>query len=110
MPEHYPLRDHRLNGEADRPIIASLIADDARATMLRRCTPRAWRCRPRPWPPGRNRITGSEVDLARRAGGAGRGRRAAGETGRIGWPDPRGHAAHPGAGRHRPDPFSRQLK
>jgi DNA-binding transcriptional ArsR family regulator len=34
MPEHYPLRDHRLNGEADIPMIASLIADDARATML----------------------------------------------------------------------------
>jgi DNA-binding transcriptional ArsR family regulator len=34
MPEHYPLRDHRLNGEADIPMIASLLADDARATML----------------------------------------------------------------------------
>jgi DNA-binding transcriptional ArsR family regulator len=28
------LRDHRLNGEADIPLIASLVADDARAAML----------------------------------------------------------------------------
>jgi len=35
MPEpHRVLRDHRLNGEADIPLIASLVADDARAAML----------------------------------------------------------------------------
>jgi DNA-binding transcriptional ArsR family regulator len=33
MPEH-ALRDHRLNGDADIPMVAGLIADDARATML----------------------------------------------------------------------------
>ncbi|MBV9542839.1 MAG: winged helix-turn-helix transcriptional regulator, partial [Chloroflexi bacterium] len=33
MPEH-ALRDHRLNGEADIPMVAGLIADDARAAML----------------------------------------------------------------------------
>lgn len=33
MPER-PLRDHRLNGEADIPMVAGLIADDARAAML----------------------------------------------------------------------------
>jgi DNA-binding transcriptional ArsR family regulator len=34
MPERRVLRDHRLNGEADIPMIASLLADDARAAML----------------------------------------------------------------------------
>src|SRR5690348_11377095 len=30
----HAFRDHRLNGEADIPMVASLIADDARAAML----------------------------------------------------------------------------
>ena len=34
MPERRVLRDHRLNGEADIPMIASLLADDARVAML----------------------------------------------------------------------------
>jgi DNA-binding transcriptional ArsR family regulator len=34
MPETRVLRDYRLNGQPDLPLVAGLIADDARATML----------------------------------------------------------------------------
>ena len=89
MPEHYPLRDHRLNGEADIPMIASLIADDARASMLLALHAEGVALSTSALA-GRARIglPAASAHLARRAGAGLCAASGRGAAGCIGWLDP----------------------